>query len=89
MKIMHLIIGVCGGRDFQVETIDAREKFRQLGVQYTTQNKAHKQLSVDLALNWLTESGIEDVSPRPLTDYDKKDDISDAINQLRGWLITH
>jgi hypothetical protein len=69
--------------------IDAREKFRALDVSYTTQNKAHKQLSVDLALNWLIESGVQDVSNRVLLEYDKRDDISDAINQLRGWLITH
>jgi hypothetical protein len=88
MKMMHLIIGVCTGRGLPVEVVDARDKFAALEVEYTTVNKAHKQLSVNLARAWLSESGVEDLSERKLQEYPKQDDISDAINQLRGWIIT-
>jgi hypothetical protein len=89
MKLMHLLVGVCVGLGIDVHTVDAREKFRQLNVPYTTVGKAHKLLSTDLALKWIESSGVEDLSPTPLPDYDKQDDIADAINQLRGWIIEH
>jgi hypothetical protein len=88
MKIMYLIVGVCTGRGLSVEVLDARDKFAALQVPYTTVNKAHKQLSVNLAQAWLAGAGVEDLSERKLQDYPKQDDISDAINQLRGWIIT-
>jgi hypothetical protein len=87
MKIMYLIVGLYGGRGVPVEVVDARQKFEALGVEWTRVNKAHKQLSVDLAKAWLEESGVEDFSSRKLHEYAKQDDISDAINQIRGWLI--
>jgi L-arabinose isomerase len=86
---MHLIVGVCTGRGLKISLVDAREKFRALDVEYTSVNKAHKLLSINLARAWLVDSGVEDLSERKLEEYAKQDDISDAINQLRRWIITH
>jgi hypothetical protein len=88
-KIMHIIVGVVTGLGIRVHLVDARNKFRALGVTYSTLNHAHKFLSIELALAWLKDSGIEDLSPTKLSEYGKQDDISDAINQLRGWIIDH
>jgi hypothetical protein len=68
--------------DVEVEIQDARKKFKKLGVVYDTQNKAHKALSVDLALKYL-DSGVNDDSEKKLSEYSKQDDIADAINMLR------
>jgi DNA-binding transcriptional regulator of glucitol operon len=57
-------------------------KFHVLDEEYTTQCKAHKQLSVEMALEGLAE--FEDVSARKLGEYKKQDDIADAINMLRA-----
>jgi hypothetical protein len=85
--IMNLLVGVAVGLGVDcVEVVDARDKFRQLGVEYTTKNHAHKSLSVDMALQWLEESGVEDLSGKRMCEYEKQDDIADAINQLRGWV---
>jgi hypothetical protein len=67
--------------DLEVELQDARKKFKKLGAVCDSLNKAHKKLSVELALKWLEE--VNDISEKKLSDYPKQDDIADAINMLR------
>jgi hypothetical protein len=69
--------------DVEVDIQDARKKFKKLGVVYDTTNKPHKKLSVDLALKWLENLDVKDDSEKKLSEYDKQDDIADAINMLR------
>jgi hypothetical protein len=69
--------------DATVEIQDAREKFKKLGVVCDTRGKAHKRLSVELALEWLNSGKVWDDSEVKLGEYEKQDDISDAINMLR------
>jgi hypothetical protein len=42
---------------------------------------------VEMALNWLLNENIPDVSEIHLLAYEKKDDIADAINMLRVYLF--
>jgi hypothetical protein len=70
----------------QVEIQHATTKFLVLEEPYTTVGKAHKALSSRLALEWLTT--VQDCSQTPLSDYQKQDDIADAINMLRAYLIS-
>jgi hypothetical protein len=84
-QIQHFLQGAsAAGSDATVEIQDAREKFKKLGVVCDTRGKAHKRLSVDLALDWINYSeGLCDDSEVKLKDYEKQDDISDAVNMLR------
>jgi hypothetical protein len=67
--------------DLEVEVQDARKKFKKLGAVCDSLHKAHKKLSVELALKWL--EGVNDNSEKKLSEYPKQDDIADAINMLR------
>jgi hypothetical protein len=70
-----------------IEIQDAREKFRKLGEQVDTRGKMHKVLSVDMAFDYLINGDVVDNSEHSLSDYEKQDDIADAINMLRAVLI--
>jgi hypothetical protein len=70
----------------KVEIQHATTKFLVLEEPYTTVKKAHKALSTRLALEWLTTQ--QDCSQTLLSDYQKQDDIADAINMLRAYLIS-
>jgi hypothetical protein len=65
------------------ELQDARKKFKKLGVVCDTRGKAHKKLSVELALKWLDSGVVYDDSGMKLSEYEKQDDIADAINMVR------
>jgi Holliday junction resolvasome RuvABC endonuclease subunit len=73
-----------------IEIQPAWHKFEVLNEICITRGKAHKALSVKMALEWLiqvTEAGeIIDISETPLSQYEKQDDIADAINMLRTHL---
>ena len=56
------------------------EKFKTFGISYNTKSKAHKQLSITLASNLITKYFPEMI--HKFNTFEKKDDISDAINQL-------
>jgi hypothetical protein len=83
-QIQHFLQGAsAAASDATVEIQDAREKFKKLGVVCDTRGKAHERLSVDLALEWVASGQVCDDSEIKLKDYEKQDDISDAVNMLR------
>ena len=53
---------------------DPKLKFTNLGIDYSTKNKEHKRLSVNVAKMYLNGETLEQFEK-----YDKKDDIADAI----------
>jgi hypothetical protein len=84
LAIQHYLQGAAATNPaIEIEIQDARKKFKKLGVICDSRGKAHKKLSVDLALKWLDSGEVYDDSGLKLSDYDKKDDIADAINMLR------
>ena len=56
------------------------EKFKTFQIPYSTTNKQHKRLSITLASNLITKHFPEMI--HKFNTFEKKDDISDAINQL-------
>lgn len=54
-----------------VVIFDPKNKFKVNGLNYTTENRAHKRLSIEIAK----------LFSDAVNKYDKQDDISDAINQ--------
>jgi hypothetical protein len=82
--IQHFLQGAAATNpDVEVEIQDARKKFKKLGVICDTRGKAHKRLSTELALKWLQSGEVFDDSGMKLIEYEKKDDIADAINMVR------
>ena len=55
-------------------------KFKTFGIKYSTKGKEHKKLSVNIALNLLQTHFPKLIDEFRV--YKKKDDISDALNQL-------
>jgi hypothetical protein len=81
--IQHYLEGAAATLNLEVEIQDARKKFKKLGVICDTRGKAHKRLSTELALKWLESGEVYDDSGMKLREYEKKDDIADAINMVR------
>jgi hypothetical protein len=65
-----------------VVLVDARNKFRKLKVEYTTRNKSHKKLSVELEQKYLTEEQLAKFNT-----FSKKDDLADSILQFVTYYI--
>ena len=73
--------------EFELVIFDPKDKFLKLGLTYSTANKAHKKQSAKYARNlmskiWKTELAKFDK-------FDKKDDISDAVNQALVWMLSN
>ena len=64
---------------------DPKDKFLKLGLTYSTTNKAHKKQSVRYARQLMTKIWIDKLEY--FDDFDKKDDVSDAINQCLVWML--
>jgi len=80
MELMHYLQAIIYLKTKDIILFSPRMKFVRLSVPYTTTNKAHKKLSVNLA-----KSIIEKNYESQLKDFNrfrKKDDISDAILML-------
>jgi hypothetical protein len=81
VTVQNVLVGVLAGLKKGVRLVYATEKFKSLGLECITQGKQHKKLSVTLALDWI--GLVEDISEQKLGDFQKKDDIADAVNMLR------
>ena len=66
---------------------DPKDKFLKLGLEYSTQSKSHKKQSTRYAKTLIhTFWSCHD---QYFDDFDKKDDVSDAINQALVWLLSN
>jgi hypothetical protein len=81
MNVQKVLVGVLVALHKQVRLVYATEKFNALGLECVTDKKQHKKLSVEIALEWVET--VPDYSDRHLSEFAKKDDLSDAINMLR------
>ena len=87
MELMYAIVMMCQIMIPEAEIIifDPKDKFLKLGLTYETKNKAHKKQSVRYAKR-LIDTFYVDLS-QTFGEFDKKDDVSDAINQAFVWLF--
>ena len=66
---------------------DPKDKFLKLGLEYSTKSKAHKKQSIQYA-----QKIISLYHPQLMEyfeQFDKKDDVSDAINQCLVWMLSN
>jgi hypothetical protein len=85
MQLMYAIASAARCKGSQVEIQHAVTKFHTFNRQCISDNKAHKRLSVQMALESLQD--FDDISPVKLFEYAKQDDIADAINMLRASIF--
>lgn len=88
MELMYAItmaIKILNGPNSEIIIFDPKDKFLKLGLEYSTKNKAHKKQSI-LYAHKLVESYWSDLLPT-FNDFEKKDDISDALNQALVWMV--
>jgi hypothetical protein len=77
-----LMYGFVCGFSGSVILVDARNKFQKLKVEYTTKNKAHKKLVVELVKKYLSEEQLV-----KFNSFRKKDDLADSILQFITYFL--
>lgn len=88
MELMYAItmaVKLMNTNDANIIIFDPKDKFLKLGLEYTTKNKSHKKQSIFYAKNVLMLTHPELVDW--FNGYDKKDDVSDAMNQALVWML--
>ena len=88
MELMYAC-AMCCKTVFNVDFInfDPKDKFLKLDLAYTTTNKLHKKQSIKMA-HALIKRIWNDWEPM-FNSHNKKDDISDALNQCLVWMLTN
>jgi hypothetical protein len=87
MEIQFALMSAAVMRGIEVILQHPTEKFRILGYECITEKQQHKRLSETIALEWLIT--VNDVSEIHLSEYGKKDDIADSINELSSLNSEH
>lgn len=80
MEIMYLITGLIYPICNDIIIFDPKQKFTKLKIPYDTTNKNHKKLSINMMSKYLSKRYPDYVEY--YNQFEKKDDISDAIFQL-------
>lgn len=86
MELMYAIASAAMSRvsDNCVTIFDPALKFTHYHLKYNTKGKAHKRLSIQIANEFLEKYYPELIDE--FSTYEKKDDISDSLNQAIVWL---
>ena len=79
---LHLIMPTA-----DIIIFDPKDKFLKLGLEYSTQSKSHKKQSTRYAKSLIHTFWTE--QEQHFDEFDKKDDVSDAINQALVWLLVN
>jgi len=88
MELMYAItmaLKLLNPNNTHIIIFDPKDKFLKLGLTYTTTNKAHKKQSIYYARQLMAKIWNEQLEH--FDQFDKKDDVSDAINQCLVWMI--
>lgn len=88
MELMYAItmtLKILNPSNSQIIIFDPKDKFLKLGLTYSTTNKAHKKQSIRYAHQLM--SSIWNEQLEYFEQFDKKDDVSDAINQCLVWML--
>ena len=73
--------------DYELVIFDPKDKFLKLGLTYSTASKSHKKQSARYARNLMSKVWQSNLDR--FDKFDKKDDISDAVNQALVWMLTN
>lgn len=87
MGIMYAVVSTAKVYTDNVVLYDPKHKFIDIRERYVTKNKQHKRQSIEYARTLLTNTFPHTVNRFNATP--KKDDISDAINQMFTHLVAH
>ena len=88
MELMYAIkmaLKLLNPSNSQIVIFDPKDKFLKLGLTYSTANKAHKKQSIYYAHQLMTKIWSHQLEY--FDQFDKKDDVSDAINQCLVWML--
>lgn len=84
MELMYSCVMCCVSHDINVQLFDPKMKFKN--IEYTTRNKQHKKLSINIFTDVLRQHYSMDLLQR-FNNETKKDDIADAANQAITYLM--
>lgn len=80
--IMYGILGIISNlNNFIIELFDPINKFSNINVEYNSNKKEHKKLSIEMAKTRLIKYEEYNILSK-LDHFNKKDDISDCINMI-------
>ena len=80
MELMYLLTATIYNYCEDIIIFDPKLKFTKTGLIYNTKNKAHKKLSIKVIREYITNNYPSLLDS--FENYDKKDDISDAVFML-------
>ena len=86
MELMYACVSVCVCLQVNVQLFDPKMKFTRKNVEYTTRNKQHKKLSINIFREILQQHYSNELLQR-FDNETKKDDIADAANQAITYLL--
>ena len=79
-RLLYSIITAALNYTDNIIIFNPLDKFIKLDIKYTTKNKSHKKLSIDLIKNFLYNIGNESLIS--FNSFVKKDDLADALLQV-------
>ena len=85
MELMYATTAIAMFHCPDVIIFDPKNKFNKLDIEYVTEGKKHKEQSSLYARN-LIKNKFSDLL-NEFNKYEKKDDISDSLNQCFVWMI--
>ena len=87
MELMYAItmaLKLLNDETCPIVIFDPKDKFLKLGLTYETKNKAHKKQSIRYAQTLINKVWTDKIEH--FNKFDKKDDVSDALNQALVWM---
>ena len=85
MELMYATTAIALFHCQDIIIFDPKNKFNKLNIEYSTESKKHKKQSSNYARNLIRKKYEEHLSK--FDSYEKKDDISDSLNQCFVWMI--
>ena len=85
MELMYATTAIAMFHCPDVIIFDPKNKFNKLDIEYSTESKKHKKQSTMYARNLIKRVYSELLTV--FDSYDKKDDISDSLNQCFVWML--
>jgi hypothetical protein len=85
MELMYATTAIALFHCPDVIIFDPKSKFSKLDIEFSTEKKKHKKQSSEFARNLIKNKFNETIDE--FDSYEKKDDISDSLNQCFVWML--
>ena len=85
MELMYATTSIAMFHCTDIIIFDPKNKFNKLNIEYSTESKKHKKQSTLYARNLISKKYNNLLAS--FDSYDKKDDISDSLNQCFVWML--